>query len=1493
MDKGRWTTVTESSFEHERRGLEAIRAQLPDIDPWLAWSNFTFTANTGHVREVDLLVVAPNGVHLVELKDWNGRLYHRNGDWVQERPRGDALFHRNPLHLASQKSKELAGLLASNGVRVFVGSAVCLTNPGLRFELPDGDRENTHTVRELIDRFEKPVRDVRHRIDTQRATAIKRALERIGIRRSDAEFAVGPYKLERKPFDSGPTWQDYLATHTDLREPARVRIYLRERGADEEQRRSVDDAARREASVLRRFPHPGVVRLELFDPSGHSAGPALIFRYHPETLHLDEYLLRYGHLLDIGDRIELVRQLAETLRSAHSARLFHRALAARSIHVVPRPGSGDAERWGNPRLQISDWQTATQRSAGSGATMTRHAPTLLTPQHLASGADAYLAPELQAVAPDPIAMDVYGLGMLTYLLVTGKAPARTQAELLAQFESGKDLRPGAVVDNLPSDIDLLVATATAYQPDKRLSSMDEFLEILEDVEDALTSPEDAPPAEPDKDPLEAGSDDVLGGRWLVRRRLGTGSTSRALLVRDLQAEGTQRGTKTYVVLKVALSDDRTEVLNREANVLRGLRRHSGIINMVDPGLTSIGGHTTLVLEYVGDEQGLDDGSERRTEETVARELRDNGRLQVGRLETYSEFLFNAVDFLEGEGIWHRDIKPDNIAIRVRPNRTRELVLIDFSLAGYPANRTDAGTDGYLDPFIGTLIRSTYDAHAERYALAVTLHEMASAELPRWGDGSVLPRQLDAAEFPYPQIAAEAFDPSVREGLVAFFRKALHRDAAQRFPDLKPMRDAWRKIFLDMSRTVPSRPLSAHPVDDDVEDTTPEQQRRLIAEQASRETHLSQAGLTTASEQFLYGLGVTTVGELLDYGRTRLINAPGLGVRARREIQERLKEWARRLGKSEPAPLAPEARKEAKEEISAAQADLSAGLLRTLSLDTLAARFVPERNNNGSNATKVDAVARLLRIPGSGDLPTLDCWPTQVAVAETLDLTGARIAQLLRAQRQLWKKDPAVQALREQVLELLDGFGRIAAATEVADALVTRRGTRLQDRSARRALGMAAVRVIAEVEQLVPDEAAIKVAQKRDKGADPVVVLALEIDDDSDPDTPGAQALTTYALKLGETADALAQQDTVPTAATVLERLGAIKRPPGRVTLDERRSVQVAAAASHNAAVTPRLEIYPRDLPLERAVRLTQAGLYVPIAGQSKEKQPGLLAETVFERILARFPELVIVGRERNLPTPELTKALRAAGFELVVATHPDTRVQRYIPERIDQETTYTAHVPRWSTAATSHFAGSYSDDPDLAKAARAEELLTGAAVRDGYRVLTCPTAPPPATPHAITELRDRFDVRPMSVTALFLANMHDLVRPGEKPTWETILRADTAESGSKAALKFSDYARTAWGRVESELGAAIAGEGPLLLHDTLLFARYDAMGVLARLAEQARRGKGALWLLCPQADPARQPHLGATAVPYQSALNEWIALPFSWISNIHRATASTESGAPR
>jgi len=66
VDEGskRWHEIALSDFGHERAGL----AQVRDLLPCQAWSNLTFISNSGHTREVDLLVAAPSGLFLLELK---------------------------------------------------------------------------------------------------------------------------------------------------------------------------------------------------------------------------------------------------------------------------------------------------------------------------------------------------------------------------------------------------------------------------------------------------------------------------------------------------------------------------------------------------------------------------------------------------------------------------------------------------------------------------------------------------------------------------------------------------------------------------------------------------------------------------------------------------------------------------------------------------------------------------------------------------------------------------------------------------------------------------------------------------------------------------------------------------------------------------------------------------------------------------------------------------------------------------------------------------------------------------------------------------------------------------------------------------------------------------------------------------------------------------------------------------------------------------------
>ena len=98
-------------------------------------------------------------------------------------------------------------------------------------------------------------------------------------------------------------------------------------------------------------------------------------------------------------------------------------------------------------------------------------------------------------------------------------------------------------------------------------------------------------------------------------------------------------------------------------------------------------------------------------------------------------------------------------------------MFDFSLANTPADDIRAGTPQYRDPFLSLRKLPRWDAYAERFAAAMTLHEMATGQLPTWGDGQSDPALIDDEV----SVDAELFDPAIREALTGFFRTALARD----------------------------------------------------------------------------------------------------------------------------------------------------------------------------------------------------------------------------------------------------------------------------------------------------------------------------------------------------------------------------------------------------------------------------------------------------------------------------------------------------------------------------------------------------------------------------------------------------------------------------------------------------------------------------------------------------------------------------------------------
>jgi len=214
METPRWNIITPSQYEHERRGLDFVRAGLPDHDPYRAWSNFEFQTNDGAIYEVDLLVLTKQGFFLVEIKSWRGRIRGDTGTWTIADASGSTKTVDNPVLLANRKAKALSSILkaqsATKKITVpWLDAVVFLSADDLHCDLAGParnrvflkDRKATDSQQEikgilsvLMQRDGQGIDpNLRNAIDTKVARALAKAIDDSGIRSSQKSRRIGDF----------------------------------------------------------------------------------------------------------------------------------------------------------------------------------------------------------------------------------------------------------------------------------------------------------------------------------------------------------------------------------------------------------------------------------------------------------------------------------------------------------------------------------------------------------------------------------------------------------------------------------------------------------------------------------------------------------------------------------------------------------------------------------------------------------------------------------------------------------------------------------------------------------------------------------------------------------------------------------------------------------------------------------------------------------------------------------------------------------------------------------------------------------------------------------------------------------------------------------------------------------------------------------------------------------------------------------------------------
>ncbi len=268
----------------------------------------------------------------------------------------------------------------------------------------------------------------------------------------------------------------------------------------------------------------------------------------------------------------------------------------------------------------------------------------------------------------------------------------------------------------------------------------------------------------------------IADRYVVLGELGAGGMGVVLRARD---ERLGRLVAVKILPPSTIGDDASRKrLVREARAAAALD-HQNIVHVYDVGEMQDGG-AFLVMELV---RGQSLGEHLRS-----------GTLTINQRLRAVVDVARALQYAHEQGFLHRDIKPDNIMVKV----DGRVVVLDFGLAKVVApglgTTVEASLISSKSAFVGTPAYvspeqargDTLDAKTDQFSLAVSMFELITGELP-WEGGTPLEVISHILRGEPKKLRDVSADASAE--LEAVLDRALKKDVAARFDSIGAFADA--------------------------------------------------------------------------------------------------------------------------------------------------------------------------------------------------------------------------------------------------------------------------------------------------------------------------------------------------------------------------------------------------------------------------------------------------------------------------------------------------------------------------------------------------------------------------------------------------------------------------------------------------------------------------------------------------------------------------------
>ncbi|KAK9056874.1 hypothetical protein SSX86_024238 [Deinandra increscens subsp. villosa] len=271
---------------------------------------------------------------------------------------------------------------------------------------------------------------------------------------------------------------------------------------------------------------------------------------------------------------------------------------------------------------------------------------------------------------------------------------------------------------------------------------------------------------------------VLMKRYELGKLLGQGNFAKVYHGRNLET-GVNVAVKIIDkdrVLKVGMMDQ----IKREISVMK-LVKHPNVVHLYEVMASKT--KIYFILEYVKGGELFDKVAKGKLREHVARK--------------YFQQLISAIDFCHSRGVYHRDLKLENLLLDDEGN----LKVSDFGLSALVETKrqdgllhTSCGTPAYVAPEI--IRQKGYDgAKADIWSCGVVLFVLLAGFLP-FRDSNLMEmyRKISRSDFKYP-----TWFPSEPRKLVS---KMLDPNPKTRISTIKIMENSWfRKGLVSQPRKI--------------------------------------------------------------------------------------------------------------------------------------------------------------------------------------------------------------------------------------------------------------------------------------------------------------------------------------------------------------------------------------------------------------------------------------------------------------------------------------------------------------------------------------------------------------------------------------------------------------------------------------------------------------------------------------------------------------------